>query len=427
MHQHNCTVGHEEKKLLSYDEALSKILDETWVLPTEDAPIHNLLHRYLAEPIVARFDLPRFDNSAVDGFGVLLADVNNASGDNPVELKLVSVVAAGASADAVLSTGSTIKILTGAPVHPSVEAVVMKEFCHEDSDRVRVEAACERGENIRRRGEELSTGAHVMAAGVPVTPPIVALLASFGHAKFAVHERPRVTVVSTGDELVKPGAVLETLAPGEIFESNTYGLEAALRGLGIEAIEHKHVRDDLKDTEKALADALESSDVIISAGGVSVGDRDYVTTALENLGVRKVFWRVAVKPGKPVYFGFLDKDGRRKLFFALPGNPVSSLVTFQLFVKPALMKMQGCSAPQPCVLTARLSNDLKKTRGRLDFVRGILGCCDDGALNVLPSRGQGSHMLSGLAGADCLIHFPADEDRLSSGETVSIQRLEWYA
>ncbi len=426
MHKHDCTVESEARKLLSYNDALDMILETTEVLPQLRAPIGSLLHRFLAAPIVAGFDLPRFDNSAVDGFGVLLEDIKTASDSHPVELQLSSVVAAGASADIGLSPGTTAKILTGAPVHPSVEAVVMREYCQEVGDRILVKRSCNPGENIRRRAEELRSGDQVLPAGLAITPPIVALLASFGHDSFDVHEHPRVTVVSTGDELVMPGAAPDTLSPGEIFESNSYGLESALNGLGIDSVERMHVRDDLAETEHTLARALASSDVVISAGGVSVGDRDFVIMALENLGVKKVFWKVAVKPGKPIYFGYIDQDGRRKLFFALPGNPVSSLVTFQLFVKPALMKMQGCLDPHPRVLAARLSSDLKKSKGRLDFVRGILGC-DGGALNVLPSRGQGSHMLSGLAGADCLIYFPADEDRLPSGETVSIQRLDWYA
>jgi molybdenum cofactor synthesis domain len=432
-----------EHSLLTYDQALEKVLATVKVLPREKADLDDLLNRYLAEPITAAFDLPRFDNSAVDGFGVLLDDVEGASKDNPRSLKLVESVRAGESSTTQLQPGQTIKILTGAPVPSSVEAVIMREYCIENGDEIKVSTNAEPSANIRRSGEECKKGSTVMPSGICATPPVIGLIASFGEASFTVHQRPRIAIVTTGDELVKPGG---TLKGGQIFESNSYGLRAALIQTGIDPgqITSFHCRDTREETRQTLSEALSQSDVVISAGGVSVGDRDFVKVVFEqDLNVTKVFWKVAVKPGKPVFFGYVDvaqavdssqhssaisstpsnEESRRKLIFGLPGNPVSALVTFELFVKPALLKMQGAEHQLVPVWKARTDGALKKRPGRLDFVRGILKCSPEGALHVLPTRGQDSHMLSGLAKANCLIHFDADSELIPEGELVNIQSL----
>lgn len=424
-----------EHSLLTYDQALEKILATVKVLPRQTADLDALLNRYLAEPITAAFDLPRFDNSAVDGFGVLLDDVKNASKENPRTLKLAESVSAGENSTTQLQPGQTIKILTGAPVPSSVEAVIMREYCIESGDEIKVLTKAEPSANIRREGEECKKGSTVMPSGICATPPVIGLIASFGEASFPVHERPRVAIVSTGDELVKPGG---TLKDGQIFESNSYGLRAALIQTGIDPAHTSsfHCRDTREQTRQTLSEALNQSDVVISAGGVSVGDRDFVKLVFEqDLNVVPVFWKVAVKPGKPVFFGYVDVEpatkssalsagsSRRKLIFGLPGNPVSALLTFELFVKPALLKMQGAEQQLVPVWTARTDGALKKRPGRLDFVRGILKCSPEGALHVLPTRGQDSHMLSGLAKATCLIHFDADSELIPEGELVNIQSL----
>ncbi len=428
-----CDVDLGSSKMLTYDEALEQVLQTVRKLPVEAVELERILDRYLADPIRATFDLPRFDNSAVDGYGVHVSDLTNAGTGNPVKLKLIRTIHAGDSAGvAPLQKGESIKILTGATVPPSVEAVVMREFCHEHDDEVAIETTAEPGENIRRKGDEVKQGEEILPAGIRVTPPIVGMIASVGHARFNVYQQPRVAVVVTGDELVKPGG---DLADGQIFESNSYGLAAAVKALGLPDCKTIHARDDRQATEQAFRSALEDeqADVIISAGGVSVGEHDFVKVVLEkDIGVKSVFWKIAIKPGKPVFFGFIDRPAnagdqpRRQLIFGLPGNPVSALVTFNLFVKPALKAMQGAASSHAAWFAA-LERDMKKKPGRLDFVRGILSCSPDGALNVLPTRGQDSHMLSGLAKADCLIQFPADDERLSQGQCARLERLDWHS
>lgn len=428
-----CDVDLGSSKLLTYEEALEQVLETVLRLPVEKVELERILGRYLAQPICAEFDLPRFDNSAVDGFGVLLADVATATKDAPVKLRLSGTIHAGCRGELPpLQPGETIKILTGAPVPPSVEAVVMREFCVERDGEVAFETNAESSENIRRRGGEVKQGEEILPEGIQASPPVVGLIASFGHAQFPVCQQPRVAVVVTGDELVKPGGALDE---GQIFESNSFGLAAAVKALGLPDCRTIHARDERAATEQAFRAALdeEQVDVIISAGGVSVGEHDFVKVVLEkDIGVKTVFWKIAIKPGKPVFFGFVDrkdKSGqpRRRLIFGLPGNPVSALVTFNLFVKPALMMLQGAVKRPNADWFASLERDMKKKPGRLDFVRGILSCSADGALNVLPVRGQDSHMLSGLANADCLIHFPASEERLSQGQCVRLERLDWHS
>ncbi|MBX9668495.1 MAG: molybdopterin molybdotransferase MoeA [Candidatus Obscuribacterales bacterium] len=416
--------------LLTYDQALEKVLDTTRPLAQEEVALGEILDRFLAQDVVAQFDLPRFDNSAVDGFGVRSEDVESASESNPVKLALKTTIHAGNSGDiAPLEKGETVKILTGAPVPPSVEAVIMREYCREVDGYVFVETAASLGENIRRRGDEVRTGDHVLPSGLQVTPPVVGLLAGFGYAKFAVSRQPRVAIVVTGDELVKPGG---TLASGQIFESNSYALVAAVKALGLSDCRAIHALDTREAVLEAFTEALEHADVVVSAGGVSVGEHDFVKTVLEeDLKVNTVFWRVAIKPGKPVYFGYQNSSGDakgRKLVFGLPGNPVSALVTFNLFVKAALRKMQrGAAQPVSDGWHALVAANMKKKAGRMDFVRGILSCSPEGALNVLPTRGQDSHMLSGLAKANCLIQFGADEESLLQGQCVKLEWLDWHS
>lgn len=417
--------------MLTYAEALEKVLSTVKPLPIEEVGLEDLCDRYLARPVTAAFDLPRFDNSAVDGFGVLLSDISEATEATAATLSLVTTIHAGESGNiAGLKTGQTVKILTGATVPSFVEAVVMREYCDEANGTVAVKTSATRSENIRRKGDEVKQGQEVLPAGIQVTPPVVGLIASFGFERFSVATQPRVAVIVTGDELIKPGG---SLADGQIFESNSFALAAAVKALGLPKCKTIHALDSRKATTEAFQQALDEADVIISAGGVSVGEHDYVKIALEeDLKAQTVFWRIAIKPGKPVYFGFIDRqiegedNPRRKLFFGLPGNPVSALVTFNLFVKPALRKMQGASELVRAQWAADLGADLKKKPGRMDFVRGILNCSPAGALNVLPTRGQDSHMLSGLAKANCLIQFPADSERIAKGQCIQLELLDWH-
>lgn len=429
--------------MVSFDEAKEIILDRvsSSVLQTETVSLGECLRRVLAEPIKSPIDLPLFNNSAVDGYGVLVEDIAMASPTQPVKLKLSGEIAAG-SHDSLpeVSPGHCLRILTGAQTPATAEAVVMKEFCTiltsspapsspspapsssspapTSADEILITRPARIGENIRLQGEEIETGSTVLSAGTAITPPILGLIASLGLTDIAVRRAPRVAVVSTGDELKEPGQPLTT---GEIYNSNSYALTAALNALGATDVNRRHCRDDRAVTREVLAEVLAANDIIITAGGVSVGEYDHVKDVFEELGVETVFWKIAIKPGKPVYFGMYQN----KPVFGLPGNPVSALVTFQLFVKPAIFKMLGMPSEPPKTYQARLARNLKKKAGRLDFVRGKLDCVE-GRLEAMPVFGQESHMLSGLAQADCLLQFAQELEFLPEGENIAVNLLNWY-
>ncbi len=383
----------------------------------------RLLGHSLAAPATATTDMPLFDNSAVDGFGVLTSDVEQSSPDSPVELKLRGTIQAGDAGAIRCSPGSTIKILTGATVPADVEAVVMREFCEEKNGTVVVRQSAKKGENIRRRGEEFKAGDQILPAGVQITPPVVGLLAGLGHTSFLVYKKPSVAVISTGNELVSPGQSLE---PGQIFDSNSFALQSAVNALTLDRCNRLHTADDPQSTKAVLTAALDSADVVISAGGVSVGDFDFVKDVSEQIGIETIFWRIALKPGKPVYFGRMPATagGAHKLVFGLPGNPVSALVTFHQLVKPALLKIMGLPIVAPLSLRAELTRTIRKKAGRMEFVRGILRT-EGGQLRVEPTTGQESHMMGGLAPANCLIIFPLEETVLQEGQPVLVDVLNW--
>jgi molybdopterin molybdotransferase len=409
--------------IITYEEARSKILDKIGIMPKTNVPLNRLLGFVTGAPVIAKLDSPPFDNSAVDGYGVRVQDLEKATEGKPIRLALKGTVRAGDKPPAGrLAANSALKILTGACVPQSVEAVVMREFCREEGGNVFVGASVKAGENIRRRGAEFLRGAEVLPAGKMATPAVVALIASLGYKNFDVFRKPKAAVVTTGNELTKPG---RDLMPGMIYDSNSFAMDAALRAEGIEDVLLLHAKEDFASTKNMMIRALSFSDVVISTGGVSVGEFDYVKTALEALGVKTELWRIAIKPGKPVYFGVLEDSRRKrhKYVFGLPGNPVSALVTYQQFVVPALKKLRGLTDyAEEMWLPARLAKAVKKKPGRLEFVRGIVSS-RDGELHVEPTSGQDSHMLGGLASANALIYFPKDDSELAAGSTVRVKLL----
>ncbi len=422
-----------QDSMLTYEQALKAILENCQPLSSETSTLSTALKKVLSEPLKAAFDLPQFNNSAVDGYGVLVEDLLTATPQNPVKLKMVGEVAAGIQecAGLTLNQGECARILTGAPVPGTVEAVVMKENCRVDGDYIHVSCKTRIGESIRLQGEEIEAGATVLKPGTMISPPIIGLIATLGITEFKTYRSPKVAVIATGNELKEPG---EPLGEGEIYNSNSYALVAALNAMGVQNVVRYHVRDDREETAKVIKEALENSDLIISAGGVSVGEYDYVKDVCEDLGVDTVFWRIAIKPGKPVYFGVAEGHtfdtcdtsiGDRKLVFGLPGNPVSALVTFNLFVKPAIMKMQNFES-KPKRFKAKVARNLKKKSGRLDFVRGMVTATELGVLSAMPASGQESHMLTGLANANCLMHFDQDLEFLPEGEPITIDLLNWF-
>jgi molybdopterin molybdotransferase len=393
--------------LISIAEARKRVLAAVRPLPSEDVSLEAALGRVLAEEARSDGDLPPFDSSAMDGYAV----VAGPGGELPV----VGESRAGRPAERPLSAGEAMRISTGAAVPAGADAVVPIERVEVLDGRVRVPAT-EEGAHIRRAGEDVPAGHSVIAAGSVLDPAGVAVLAALGHATVTCGGVPRVTVLVTGDELVPPG---EPLAPGQIRDSNAYGLAAQAVRAGARVVDRRIVRDDREATEAAFATALEESDVVIGSGGVSVGPHDHVKPALAALGVEERFWGVRLKPGKPTWFGVRD----RKLVFGLPGNPVSAMITFHLFARPALRRLAGAD-PTSTRGRAVLDVPVPRSPGREQVIRCRLEARDDG-WHVRPTKEQGSHVLTSMLDAAAYALVPAGEGELEPGERVDIELVAW--
>ena len=389
--------------LLSIDEALALVLEWVQPLEGEDVPVARAAGRVVAEPALAVTDLPPFDSSAMDGYAVRAADT-------PGALTVVGHSAAGKPESRALGAGEAIVISTGAVVPEGADAVVPVE---RTSGELEVEGV-RPGENVRPRGGDASTGDVIVERGDVLRPPQLGALAAAGVVLVRCARTPRVSVLATGSELRTPG---EQLAPGEIYESNSVLLAAQLESVGAEVTVLHSVGDDEAATRTALERGLES-DVLVTSGGVSVGPHDLVRGALAELGAEEVFWRVAVRPGKPIAFAV--RGGT--LVFGLPGNPVSSLVGFELFVRPALLALQGARDPGPAYLPGRLGATLQRNEHRDDLVRARTRI-EDGAVVLEPLTGQESHMIVRSATASALVLVPRGSGALADGAQVSYLRI----
>ena len=389
----------EVPELLTIDEALARVLEHARALPGEDVAVADAAGRVLASAAVARVDLPPFPSSAMDGYAVRATDT-------PGVLTVAGRSAAGHPAGIELTTGNAIAISTGAVVPDGADAVVPVERTRGGEGTVDVEQVA-RGENVRPRGGDTAAGDTVVPAGATCGPAQLGALAAVGLERVRCARRPRVAVLATGSELRLPG---EPLGPGEIYESNTVMLAAQVRRAGAEVEVHGAVADDADATRAALERGLDA-DVLLTSGGVSVGEHDLVRGLLAELGVVEVFWRVAVKPGKPVAFSTRGST----LVFGLPGNPVSSFVGFELFVRPALAALQGAKDPRPAFLPARLGAALPRNAARDELVRARIG---DGGI-VQPLTGQESHMIARAAHANALVLVPRGDGELAAGSAVS--------
>ncbi len=407
--------------MLSFDRALQMVLEKTRPLPVHRIPLQEAPGHFLAEPIAAPFAVPRFDNTAVDGYAVKLRDVESACEESPARLKLAGTVRAGESSSVEVASGAALKVLTGASLPASAEAVVMKEDAEEQDGYVIIRHRASFNENIRRAGAEFLANHVVLEVGMRVTPPVIGLIASFGLNSVAVHRKPNVALIVTGDELMLPGVPLQA---GQIYDSNSAALSSALRTLPTELVFLALTADDLTSLQRDISLALTRADIVITVGGASVGDFDFVQEALARCRAHLHFTGVAMKPGKPTVFASVVSENREQLIIGLPGNPVSALVTFHLFVRPALLKMLGAREPLAARTAATLGSALQKKPGRTEFVRARL-IHEHGVWTAYPTTGQESHMLGGLAAADALIHFPAELTELPVGATVVVERLAW--
>lgn len=401
-------------------EHLDAILGALTPRPAEPVALTEALGLVLADDVVARVDLPGFDNSSMDGYAVCSDSLAGAASGSEVTLALVGEVAAGDDPAFSVGPGQAARIMTGARIPDGADAVIAVENTDgAATGEVRCRAAAPAGQFIRHRGEDVATGSVIARRGEAVGPRTIALLAASGHASVLVHARPHVVVLSTGSELVPPG---EPLGPGQIHDSNSSMLWAAAVAAGASA----EIRSAVGDTESQLLGALDEvlavADVVVTSGGVSMGAYDVVKAALAGEGVD--FVSVAMQPGKPQGFGFLvGPGGRRVPLFALPGNPVSSYVSFEVFVQPALRRLMGLTPEARPLRTATLTAAMGSPAGRQQYARAVVVRGAAG-LEARPVTGQGSHFVADLSRANALLVIPAETTRLDAGDRVGVLLLD---
>ena len=394
--------------MLSVPQALERVLDAVTPLEPQSVEVREAVGTVLAEKVFATHPMPRFDNSAMDGYAVRSADLTE-----PRSSLLVSgEVRAGDPGDLTVEKGSAVRIMTGAAVPVGADAVVPVEVTEADETNVTVLEVPQPGQHIRRAGEDFSAGELLIEEGIELGPGECALLASVGHSPVSVRTRPILAIVVTGDELVEPEA---EPGPGQIRDSNSVALEGLAREAGATPIVMRRVGDDLDSTIETFRRAAEDADLVVSSGGVAVGRYDFVKDAVAELGEIDM-WRVAMQPGKPVVLGRIGSTP----FLGLPGNPVSIHVSFEQFVRPAIRKMRGCSEVLRPRLQARLSETITKKPGRLHFVRVRLALTEDGWV-ATPTGPQGSHIQSSLVGVHGVAVFDAPLERIGGGENVWVE------
>ncbi|MBW2510454.1 MAG: molybdopterin molybdotransferase MoeA [Deltaproteobacteria bacterium] len=395
---------------LSFEAARTMILESVIPLPPEAVSLLDVVGMVIAEDIRAAWDMPLWNNSAMDGFAVRAEDC--VAGQT---LTVDGYIPAGGSASGInVKPGGAVKIMTGAPAPAGCDAIVPIEETVEKNGKLILTGQVRPGDHLRIRGEDVSKGELVIAAGTALRPAEINMLASFGYRTAPVFRRPKVAILSTGDELVEPG---EDIGTGQIFNSNDYSIAAAVKQLGGEPVLLGIARDDRQSLTEKIAAGLEE-DLLITTAGVSMGDHDLVCDVLEVLQVERRFWKVDIKPGRPTAFGL--KNG--KPVFSLPGNPVSSMITFEQFVRPALLKMMGHQRVIEPLVRAVMQETIKKKPGRVQFLR--VRVAKDGQRLVASSSGdQNTGILRTLLRANGIAVLPADLEQLRSGEEVDVQLI----
>jgi molybdopterin molybdotransferase len=398
--------------LLSVEEARERVLRAVRPLPVVDVRVVDALGLVLAADVVAPHPLPRFDNSAMDGFAVRGHDAAGASEASPVELDIVGEVRAGEPGDMRVTPGTAARIMTGAPIPAGADAVVPVEETAESNGRVGVRAATPVGRNVRPAGDDVEAGDLLVEGGTELGPGELALLASVGLSPLTVRRGPSVAVLVTGDELVEPE---DAPGPGQIRDSNSVALRALVTQSGAEVIPWERVADDRAAVVEAFGRAADLADLVVSSGGVAVGRYDFVKEAVTELGHIDL-WRVAMQPGRPLVLGAVGDTP----FLGLPGNPVSSHVCFEQFVRPAIRTMRGCRSLLRPTVEAMLTETIEKAPGRLHFVRVRLQPGESG-WRAMPTGAQGSHIQSSLVGANGVARFPPEATRLAAGSPVTVE------
>jgi molybdopterin molybdotransferase len=407
--------------LLPFEQALSNILNQVpSVTETEEILISEALNRVLANTTKSPLNVPPHNNSAMDGYAFAKESLINTTSSNT--LTLVGRSMAGEPFQGECLTGQCVRIMTGAKLPEGCDTVEMQENCEVNNDeadnlaRITFLEPKEKGDNVRYIGEDITKDQVVFAQGRKLSAIDVGVLASLGVPTVTVYRKLTVALISTGDELKLPG---ETLTEGDIFESNSFTLAAMLEKLNITVLKLGVIKDDKAAITAAFIKANKEADAIFSSGGVSVGEADYTKDVLEELGDIS-FWKIAMKPGKPFAFGKLPNS----VFFGLPGNPVSSTVTAHMLAVPALVKMQNCINAEPTKLSVKTATNIRKSKGRMDFQRGVLSTNEQGEMFVASTGNQGSGVLTSLAKANCYIVLPAEQGHLKAGEVVTVQLFD---
>ena len=403
--------------LLPVSDLVERILASVSPLPDFPQPLMEALGLALAEDVVAPISLPSFDNSAMDGYAVVQADVASASPETPVQLPVVGEIGAGRAGLMAMSQGTAVKIMTGAPIPTGCDAVVPYEWTDRGVAQVRITQAPKLGQHIRRTGDDVAEGDVLLEHGTVLGPRHLGLLAAVGRATVRSRPRPRVVVISTGSELRDPGT---PLGRDSIYDGNSYLLAAAARAAGAIAYRVGIVPDDASAFTDALSDQLVRADLVVTSGGVSEGDFDVVKEALSSLG-SVWFGGVAMQPGKPQGFGTVGEDNTP--IFTLPGNPVSSYVSFETFVLPAIRRMMGKLPYSRPTGRARITHGIASPAGKLQLVRGLYDV-DRGGAFVSPVGGHGSHLIGDLAASNALVVVPADVTSLAAGDMVQVLKLD---
>lgn len=400
--------------LLPFEQALQNMLSQiTPVTDTVNIDIEEAVNFVLSEEITSPLNVPNHDNSAMDGYAFALESLKESK-----TLTLVGRSMAGAPYEGTCKAGECIRIMTGAKMPPCCDSVEMQENVNANDNDITFLHEKQFGSHVRKAGEDIELGQKVLSKGHKLSAVDIGILASLGIDKVNVYRKLTVALIATGDELKLPG---QALTSGDIYETNSFVLRGMLAKLNVEVIDFGVIEDDFGAIKRAFEDADKQADAVISSGGVSVGDADYTKTVLDDLG-EIGFWKIAMKPGKPFAFGKLPNS----VFFGLPGNPVSALVTFHQLALIALTKMQNATPLKRTILKVKCVNDLRKSPGRMDFQRGVLTVNEQGE-NVVSSTGsQGSGILSSLAQANCFIVLAAEQGKVSAGEVVTVQLFDEF-
>ena len=414
--QASCADDYDSESI-SVESARQKILEKiSPISTTEMRTLHQSLNRVLAQDIVSNINVPGHTNSAMDGYALSGDELPDAI---PRQYEVIGTAYAGKPYKELCNAGQCVRIMTGAAMPAGTDTVIMQEHSEKISDtKIRLAAGHRKGQNVRQAGEDIAAGSIVLKKGHHLQAADLGVLASIGIAEISVFRQPRIAFFSTGDELRSIG---ETLDIGDIYDSNRYSLHGMLSQLNVEIIDLGVVRDELKDLREAFETASSKADLVITTGGVSVGEADFVKGIVEEMGKIHI-WKIAMKPGRPVTFGELDEA----VFFGLPGNPVSVMTTFYQFVLPAIQQLSGQGARAPLTFEVLSDSVLRKRPGRFECQRGILSRNETGQLTVCATGKQGSGILTSMSLANCLILLDENCDGINVGDSVTVQPFNTY-